>query len=204
MDSRYNGTARQTGIKEGIVVTNVQDDSDTFVPGRVRVRIPNVCDDSSWAVPYGGAFGGGDGHGFYMVPKIGALVVCFFVEGDPDHLYYAPAGWRVGGLPAPVQKAIEETGLTTVDKIDVWASDRFEIVFDRRDERARLYLRSTRHPDESTTGKALMLEMDDETGMLAISAPSGITLRSLGQISIEAASGVSIQGRSVNPMGGAI
>jgi len=204
MDDRYNGTARQYGLKEGIVVENVQDDSDSFIPGRIRVRIPNVCDDSSWAVPFGGAFGGGDGHGIYMVPKIGALVACFCVEGDPDHLYYAPAGWRIGGLPAPVQKAVEETGLGTVDKIEVWASDRFELVFDRREDRARIYLRSTRHPDESDTGKALMLELDDETGMMGISAPSGIVIRSLGAIDIRANCGVSIQGRSVNPLGGAI
>lgn len=205
-DPRYEGIQHFDGMKEGIVVQN--DDPKTRC--RVRVIIPNLIEDeSSWASPMGTVGGGAADRGFWSVPEIGASVVCWFVEGDPDEIYYCTSNWSQGEdgvsqTPSAVQTAVAEDGYKVAKLLDVFSSKRFEMVFDRREGKGRLYLRSKRHEDNANNGKALMLEFDDETGQIAICAPGGINLNSLGFININSNTGVVIQGRVINPMGGVI
>lgn len=204
-DNRYSQFQTFDGVQDGIVVQNTNvEGSKEYVPGSVRVRIPTICEpDSSWAVPFGGYSGGGSDRGLFMVPDIGSSVACFFVEGDPDELYYAPSGWSFEKLPQVVKEAFEQDGSEGASLIEVWSNDRFELVFDKRPGKARLYMRSKRHTDEATNPASFMIELDDETGAMALNAPSGITLNSLGRIVINGSS-VEILGRSVNPMGDTI
>jgi hypothetical protein len=201
-DERYSEFQTYDGMEEGIVIDNVDPDGRA----RVRVMIPNVVDDSGWCFPFGTVGGGSADMGFWSVPAIGSTVICFFVEGDVDEVYYCTSGWsrsgnKVSQAPAMVQKAIEEDGPEAATMISGFSTDRFEFVFDRRADKGRVYLRSKRHEDNPNNGQALMIELDDETGMLAISAPGGIVIRSLGNIDIRSNTQLSLQGRVVNTMG---
>jgi uncharacterized protein involved in type VI secretion and phage assembly len=61
--------------------------------GRVRARVPDVLGDkeSGWALPC--APFGGDGMGFFAVPKNGAGVWIEFEHGDPDFPIWAGCWW---------------------------------------------------------------------------------------------------------------
>jgi hypothetical protein len=204
-NSRYTGLLTHDRLEEGVVVDNVDPDGRH----RVRVKIPGTVHESSWAFPFGTTGGGSTDSGFWAVPSIGAVVVCFFVEGDVDEIYYSTAGWsrnknKASQAPSVIQNAIAEDGPVAATLISAFSSDRFELVFDRRMEKGRLYLRSKRHEDNVNSGQALMIELDDETGMIALSAPGGIKLTALGNIDIRSATQLSLQGRVVNPMGDTI
>ena len=64
------------------VVTDINDPLQT---GRVRARVPDVMGDeeTGWALP--AMPFGGDGMGFFALPKVGAGVWIEFEHGDPDY-----------------------------------------------------------------------------------------------------------------------
>ena len=64
------------------VVTDINDPLQT---GRVRARVPDVMgdDETGWAMP--AMPFGGDGMGFFALPKVGAGVWIEFEHGDPDY-----------------------------------------------------------------------------------------------------------------------
>lgn len=64
------------------VVTDVKDE---FMMGRIKATVPDVYGDgeSGWAMP--AVPFGGDGMGFFALPKKGAGVWIEFEHGDPDY-----------------------------------------------------------------------------------------------------------------------
>jgi len=64
------------------IVTDVQ---DTLMIGRIKATVPDVFGDqeSGWAMP--AVPFGGDGMGFFALPKKGAGVWIEFEHGDPDY-----------------------------------------------------------------------------------------------------------------------
>ena len=71
-------------------VTDIQ---DPLMIGRIRARVPDVLGDqeSGWAMPC--APFGGDGMGFFALPKSGAGVWIEFEHGDPDYPIYSGCWW---------------------------------------------------------------------------------------------------------------
>jgi uncharacterized protein involved in type VI secretion and phage assembly len=63
----------------------VTDISDPLQTGRVRARVPDVMgeEETGWAMP--AMPFGGDGMGFFALPKVGAGVWIEFEHGDPDY-----------------------------------------------------------------------------------------------------------------------
>ena len=63
----------------------VTDVGDTLMIGRIKARVPDVYGDgeSGWAMP--AVPFGGDGMGFFALPKKGAGVWIEFEHGDPDY-----------------------------------------------------------------------------------------------------------------------
>ena len=61
--------------------------------GRIRARVPDVLGDqeSGWAMPC--APFGGDGMGFFALPKSEAGVWIEFEHGDPDYPIYSGCWW---------------------------------------------------------------------------------------------------------------
>ena len=64
------------------IVTDIQ---DTLMTGRIKATVPDVFGDqeSGWAMP--SVPFGGDGMGFFALPKVGAGVWIEFEHGDPDY-----------------------------------------------------------------------------------------------------------------------
>jgi uncharacterized protein involved in type VI secretion and phage assembly len=77
------------GKYRGVVTDNL----DPLMIGRVRAKVPDVLGDkeSGWALPC--APFGGDGMGFFAVPKTGAGVWIEFEHGDPDFPIWAGCWW---------------------------------------------------------------------------------------------------------------
>lgn len=71
----------------------VSDVNDPLMMGRIRARVPDVLGDiqSGWAMPC--APFGGDGAGFFSIPKSGAGVWIEFEHGDPDYPVWAGCWW---------------------------------------------------------------------------------------------------------------
>jgi uncharacterized protein involved in type VI secretion and phage assembly len=71
----------------------VTDSMDPLMMGRVRAKVPDVMGDleSGWAMPC--APFGGDGMGFFAVPKVGAGVWIEFEHGDPDYPIWSGCWW---------------------------------------------------------------------------------------------------------------
>lgn len=63
----------------------VSDIQDPLMIGRIKARVPDVLgnDESGWAMPC--APFGGDGMGFFALPKVNAGVWIEFEGGDPDY-----------------------------------------------------------------------------------------------------------------------
>lgn len=84
------------GKYRGIVTDNL----DPLMIGRVQAKVPDVMGDlaSGWAMPC--APFGGDGMGFFAVPKVGAGVWIEFEHGDPDYPIWSGCWWgSVAELP---------------------------------------------------------------------------------------------------------
>ena len=77
------------GKYRGIVTDNM----DPLMVGRIRARVPDVMgeQESGWATPC--APFGGDGMGFFAVPKVGAGVWIEFEHGDPDYPVWSGCWW---------------------------------------------------------------------------------------------------------------
>ena len=77
------------GKYRGIVTDNM----DPLMVGRIRARVPDVMggQESGWATPC--APFGGDGMGFFAVPKVGAGVWIEFEHGDPEYPIWSGCWW---------------------------------------------------------------------------------------------------------------
>lgn len=188
---------RYPGVHAGVVTDN----KDPLGVGRVRVSVRGLLPEEGggWFLP-GSAVGAGPQRGLWDVPDVGSEVYVFFLGGDPDKGRYLGGHWRrpKGNSDAPtaVTEAVTEDGPEAAVELKVWQSKRFAIVQDDRDGKQRLYIKSNKRGEDVTTGIALMLEIDDVTGVMSISAPAGIVLRSLGIIDLQAPV-IQIGGRKV-------
>lgn len=198
-------SANQYGlIYEGVVTDN----EDPKQVGRVRVRVPGIADDpdTGWAFPVGSPGAGVAQRGFFDVPGVGAEVYVFFLGGDPDKPRFMTGHWGVRNdtgseVPTQARDALAEDGPSVADKIKVYETNSYVMVFDERDGKERFYVKRKRDiegvdDEDLIGGNALMFELDATQGTCAISAPGGIILRSLGLIDIDA-SVVQIAGRKV-------
>ncbi len=71
--------------------------------GRIKAKVPDVLgdDESGWAMPC--APFGGDGMGFFALPKVNAGVWIEFEGGDPDYPIWSGCWWgSVAEMPPPL------------------------------------------------------------------------------------------------------
>jgi uncharacterized protein involved in type VI secretion and phage assembly len=194
---------KYTGIYEGVVTQN----ADPLKLGRVKARIPGIADDpeSVWLLPVGNVGSGVSQRGFFDVPGDGAEVYVFFLGGDPDKGRFFTGHWGLPGgeseVPTQARDALDEDGPEVADQIKVYETNSYVMVFDEREGKERFFIKRKRDipgvdDEDLIGGNALMLEMDATNGTIALSAPGGIILRSLGMIDIDA-SIVQVAGRKV-------
>lgn len=196
---------RYNAIYQGVVTDN----EDPKKLGRVKIRVPGIADDpdTHWALPAGMPGAGTAQRGFFDVPAIGAEVYAFFLGGDPDKPRFFPGHWGATAegseVPTQARTALDENP-SDADKIKVYETNTYVMVFDERDGQERFFIKRKRDiegepefdDEDLVGGNALMIEMDATNGTMALSAPGGIVLRTLGLIDIDGTI-VQIAGRKV-------
>ena len=184
---------KQYGPQEALVGAN--DDPNGI--GRVKVQFPGMDGLSDWAFPLNG---GSKNRGSWFVPDLNTSVVCYFVSGDPNRgIFYISSYWARDGenneVPTVVQEAIEEDGPEAASQIDATVSNSFALVFDRREGKERVFIRSERFNTDPNEGDSLLLELDADTGMITLNAPAGIIIRTHGRFEVEANAGIVLNKR---------
>ena len=167
---------------------HVVDDQDPKGLGRVRVSVPAIYPDEGgpWAWPFGG---GGNEDGIWNPPKPGSMVIVLFRGGDPQYPLYSRAHHPQGKEPEVVQLAKSEavaedvpvvsTQVRTVETRD------WDITIDERPGRRLFRVRAKDLGSQNPDGTSLMIELDREAGVLALSAPAGISIKTNGRLSLD-------------------
>lgn len=189
------------GPYEGVVTDN----RDPEKLGRLKIRVPGILDepDSDWSFQMGAPGGGTSQRGHFDMPAIGSEVYVWFIGGDPDKARWITGNWGIrdgeSELPTQARDALDENP-NDADKIKVYETNSYVMVFDEREGRERFYVKRKRDipgvDDEDLSGNALMFELDATNGTIALSAPGGIIMRSLGIIDLDALV-VQVAGRKV-------
>ena len=176
----------------GMYVGPVVDRNDPKRLGRVRVEIPGLLDNpgTTWAYPVGG---GAKQRGHKVVPKLGAEVVVFFHQGDPDWPYYLPAHWGMpGGVTEMPGSSVDADGnaLSAEEAPDVHAieTDDFVVYVDEREGKRGAVLRHKKTGD--------LVEYDGQEYGIQVKSTTAILISCDGMVSIEG-NVVQINGRKV-------
>jgi hypothetical protein len=179
-----HGDIRFRYMYDGVVVDN----ADPLELGRVRFRIPGIIDDrSAWARPAGTGNGGTKKRGFKFVPPIGAEVVAYFQEGNPDVPRYLGGHWGTGEMPTDAAAA---TGKNP-EQVHCIETDTYQITIDERTDTRALRLR------DKVSGDMIEFDGSPKTGPgITIQASAALVLKVDGMVIIESTS-CSINGRKV-------
>lgn len=114
---------------EGVVTRR----DDPLRIGRVKVMVPGLVEpESDWALPRCVPGGGEAANGIYAVPEVGAEVVVWFAQGDPDAPRYAPGHWGAPGGSPQSPTPVRELSAEDAPKVRVWETPRHLLVFDCR------------------------------------------------------------------------
>jgi hypothetical protein len=179
---------RMFGMHTGTVFSN----EDPEGLGRVRVRIPGLCEPASaWAWPFGLPGAGGADRGGFIAPPKGADVVVFFRNGDIDHPFYAGGNF---GLPGGVSEAPTpaKTAGAQAHKVAVLETDLWRVSMDSRPTSPYLIV------ENKTTGDKI--EIDGLTAGILLDAKAALQLKAIGIVRIDGLQ-VIINGRTVRPGG---
>lgn len=162
------------GLHAGVVL----DRNDPEQLGRVRIRIPGFIDQGTgWALPLATVGGGERDRGFFAIPEEGAEVGVLFERGDVDCPYYLCGNWGKPSDGSDVPEAARDKGASETPNYRVFATDKFEMVFN--DNEAGEF--SVKH--RTTEAE---IKIDGTTG--------AITIKSLGNMSIESTAQIDITG----------
>lgn len=183
------GDPAYCAIYEGVVT----DRADPLRIGRVKVRVPGVLEpESDWALPAAVPGGGEAGLGLYAIPKVGAEVAVWFVQGDTDRPRYAPGHWGAPRGQPQSPTPVRDLSPAEAPDVVVLETDRFLLVFDHTIAGTGWEIR------DKVTGDAV--KYDALTASMELSATVAVKIRAVGAVSIDAAS-VSIANRVVVPNG---
>lgn len=180
------GDVRYVAMQTGVVV----DRNDPQNLGRVRARIPGLCEPyTAWAFPVGTTGGGSAQRGFYSVPQLGAEVAIWFRGGDPDQPYFAAGHWGQpsGGSETPTDP--KDAGAKAAD-VHSLEFDRFAITVDERDKTAQSLTIKDKVSGDS-------IEFDGKAPGITIKASAALIIDVDGIVSISGATLI-LNGRKVS------
>jgi hypothetical protein len=163
---------------------------DPIGRGRVKFLVPGLIEpESRWAWPMGMPGGGFPGRGLHSVPPVGAQVVAFFLDGDPDKPMWMPGPWAVDPVDGAPDGATTDVAESS-SKADVHAieTEKWRFVMDDGVNRMRLI-----HKDSGNE-----IEWDGARRALTLDFETSITLVAIGRIDLRATQ-VLINERPVMP-----
>jgi uncharacterized protein involved in type VI secretion and phage assembly len=161
----------------GVVIGCVTDNQDPDNEGRIAVAFPWLGDTVSRWLPLATPMGGA-GRGLHMLPEPEDEALVAFQHGDFNHGYILGFLWNAKHSPPTTSP--DDRGL-----------------FSRAGHQIRFL------DMDGTGGNWGALLIVDAHGNMVTMANGVMTVSAVGHLNIEAAS-MSIMGRQVNPMGGAI
>lgn len=170
----------------GPFLARVVDVIDPLARHRVRLDIPGVDPQSSWAFPLRG--GTGKGHGGGPNYKVGDVVVASFCGGDPQSAIFVEGGYHGTDPDAPIDAV---RGLSPEDAPLVhglYEVGGYAISIDERTGKRQLVVQDRVLGD--------MIQLDGEGGAITIRATSALKIVCDGAIEIEGAS-LKLNGRVV-------
>jgi len=172
------------GTYEGFVIKREEGDAATDTPlGRIKIRIPGMMEETSWAYPSGW---GKNQNG--PVPQLGDMVEVFFIAGRRD----SPR-WR------PSHPGQGETFPEFVHPdVAVWGDDNLRIIRDPRDGQKYTCIRAMEKVN-GVDDVLVEIFISHEGRALRIYGGAGIKIESEGELSIDSSGDVDVQGRKVLP-----
>lgn len=179
------GDIRYYAMQTGVVV----DRNDPKKLGRVRVRIPGLCEPySGWAWPVGTSGGGSAKRGLKYVPQVGAEVSLWFRGGDPDQPYYAAGHWGEPGGQSEIPT--DAAGVDKSEDVHTLEFDRYAITIDERDPKAQSLIIKDKVSGDS-------IEFDGKAPGIVITATAALVIDVMGICSIDASTLI-LNGRKVS------
>jgi hypothetical protein len=151
--------------------------------GRIKVRIPGMMEETSWAYPSGW---GRNQNG--PVPPLGEMVEVFFIAGRRD----SPR-WR------PSHPGEGETFPEFVHPdMTVMGDDNLRIIRDPRGDRGYTCIRAMEKVN-GVDDVLVEIFISHEGRALRIYAGAGMKIESEGELSVDSSGDVDVQGRKVLP-----
>lgn len=195
------------GFTFGVVTQNV----DPLGLGRIKVELPGILKETPyWVMPYGWTGGSSrNAHGPQpRPPDRGAMVPVIFSHGDylnPESKAIFLTGFYGvnddGTSAGPAINASEDTAADVTKCHTLYEDSKFQVYLLAKDDDRKLVMqtkeRGTKIEIDATAGEG------GNSEVISIEAATALFLYSAGQIDISATQ-VSINGRSVSPMGGEI
>lgn len=177
---------RMFGMFRGTVTT----EADPKGLGRVRVKIPGMCEpESAWAYPAGLLGAGAADRGAFMVPPKHADVCVWFEQGDVDHPFYMGGNYGKPGGTSEVPEPAKSAG-ADAHKVQVLESDIWRCSMDNRAASPYLVI------ENKVTGDRI--EIDGLTAGILLDAKAALVLKAVGIVRIDGLQ-VVINGRPVRP-----
>lgn len=168
----------------------VVDNADPDGLHRVRIRVPGLIEKTWWAFPLT-AGGGSAQRGGHIAPAIGADVVVWFINGDPEFPVYSCAWWGIPAAGSEMPDTAKEVGAQAhlVQSMQLFGG-RLRFTVDERNDRLILAI------EDSVTGDNVTWDMKNAAIRLKVTA--ALLIKVVGMLNVEALQ-INLNGRKVLP-----
>ena len=182
-----------------LLVGIVTDNEDPDELGRVKVKFPTLTEDhnSNWARVV--SMGAGNSRGFDCLPEINDEVLVAFEHGDIHRPYILGGVWN--GEDAPpnsVSKNVQD-GKVRLRTIQTRTGHKIQFVEEDQAKKAGVYIETKGGHKLSLNDSGQMIELTTSGGHQLCLNDQGksITMNSTGDISIQAAGNITINGKQI-------
>lgn len=196
--------AKYYGKYRGLVTDNADPDK----LGRLKLRVPSVLGtaETSWALPCV-PFGGKAGHGFFMLPEVGAQVWVEFEEGDPSLPIWTGTFWQQSSdVPSeataqspPTTRLVKTVSGHLLQFDDKSGSEKFTLKHPAGtsaviDEKGILTVTDAGGDTVTLDASGKKITIEDAGGNKVEMSSSGITITDAGNNKVEmAAAGITLE-----------
>jgi phage protein D len=188
--------AAERSWSSSLVVGTVTQNSDDSHLGRVRVKYPELGDDTEGWWARIAAVSAGDQRGVLMMPQVGDEVVLGFEHGDPRRPYVLGSVWNQSDLPGEelvrtdgsfALRSDKEITATAQGTITIKSAQDLSIQTDGKIEQ-------TATGDLTVEGQSVSIKAN---GSLTVEATGDLTLKG-ATVSVQAQGTVSVSGAQIS------
>lgn len=158
------------------VVTNVKDEGQDGIKGRLKVKFPWLDDtlESYWAPMV--SIGGGAGRGMYWMPEVDDEVLVAFEHGDFNRPYIIGTLWNGSAdTPETAANAVASDGKVKVRMIKTRLGHTIKFMDDE----------SEKYIEIKTANGKVIIKMDDQNEKLEITCTKDIAITAQGKLDVK-------------------